>query len=182
MWMEFKSLTTPTTATRTNARVKSAVSVVGLGYVGAVSVGCLAHRGHEVIGVDLSRSKVDAINAGRGTVVEAQLDQMISAGIEKELIEATGDLQDAVLRTDITFVCVGTPSLPTGEADLTALRAACATIGGALKAKNRYHVVVIRSTIPAGTTRTVIQPLLEAVSGKRVGADFGLCFPPGVSA
>jgi GDP-mannose 6-dehydrogenase len=154
------------------------ISVIGLGYVGAVSAACFAKIGHRVVGVDLDTRKTDAINAGRGPLVEHDLDDYISEGIQEGLIGAVNSALGAVVGTDMTFVCVGTPSMEDGSVNLNALTGAARDIGMALRAKKEWHLVVIRSTIPAGTTRKVVLPELEAASGKKVGRDFGLCFHP----
>jgi GDP-mannose 6-dehydrogenase len=154
------------------------ISVIGLGYVGAVSAACFAKIGHRVVGVDLDTRKTDAINAGRGPLVEHDLDDYISEGIQEGRIGAVNSALGAVVGTDMTFVCVGTPSMEDGSVNLNALTGAARDIGMAMRAKKDWHLVVIRSTIPAGTTRKVVLPELEAASGKKVGRDFGLCFHP----
>jgi GDP-mannose 6-dehydrogenase len=154
------------------------ISVIGLGYVGAVSAACFSKIGHRVVGVDLDTRKTDAINAGRGPLVEHDLDDYISEGIQEGRIGAVNSALGAVVGTDMTFVCVGTPSMEDGSVNLNALTGAARDIGMALRVKKDWHLVVIRSTIPAGTTRKVVLPELEAASGKKVGRDFGLCFHP----
>jgi GDP-mannose 6-dehydrogenase len=154
------------------------ISVIGLGYVGAVSAACFAKIGHRVVGVDLDTRKTDAINAGRGPLVEHDLDDYISEGIQEGRIGAVNSALGAVVGTDMTFVCVGTPSMEDGSVNLNALTGAARDIGMAMRAKKDWHLVVIRSTVPAGTTRKIVLPELEAASGKKVGRDFGLCFHP----
>jgi hypothetical protein len=155
-----------------------AISVVGLGYVGAVSVACYAQLGHRVVGIDLDLGKVEQIAAGASPIVEAGLGEALTDGVVDELITADPNVLDGVLETDITFVCVGTPSRADGTVDLSALKAVAGEIGSALALKSDYHLVVVRSTVPAGTTRQVVLPEIERVSGKRCGRDFGLCFHP----
>jgi GDP-mannose 6-dehydrogenase len=155
-----------------------AISVIGLGYVGAVSAACFSKLGHRVVGVDLDSRKTDAINAGRGPLVEHDLDDYIAEGIQEGRISAVNSALGAVVGTDMTFVCVGTPSQEDGSVDLRALTGAAREIGMAIRAKKDWHLVVIRSTIPAGTTRKVLLPEIEQASGKKVGRDFGLCFHP----
>lgn len=162
----------------TDSLTLPALSVVGLGYVGAVSVACFAQLGHRVVGVDLDPAKVDRINAGKGPIVETDLDKTMAEGVESGNISAGRNLVDAVVETDITFVCVGTPSRTDGSVNLDALRAVSRDIGSALAIKAGYHLVVVRSTIPPGTTRRVVLPEIERMSGKRCGVDFGLCFHP----
>jgi GDP-mannose 6-dehydrogenase len=154
------------------------ISVLGLGYVGAVSAACLAEDGHEVVGADTAASKVDLINAGRSPIVEKGLDDIIRKCVSAGRLEATTDTCAAVLRTDLSFICVGTPSLLNGSLDLRYVRAVCEQIGAALRQKQSRHEVVIRSTMLPGTTRQVVIPILEETSGKRAGRDFGVCINP----
>ncbi len=154
------------------------ISVFGLGYVGAVSCGCLARDGHHVIGVDVSKVKVDMINSGQSPVVEPEISELIHDGIEKGLLRATQDAEDAILHTDVTFISVGTPSRDNGDINLDYVRKVCEQIGAALKKKEGYHVVVGRSTMLPGTTTKLIIPTLMTWSGKTVGRDFGVCFNP----
>lgn len=154
------------------------VSIFGLGYVGAVSAGCLAHEGHEVIGVDLAPAKVDLINAGQSPIVEAQIGEIIAAAVKAGRLRAIHDTSDAIRNTDLSFVCVGTPSQVNGNLDLTDVRRVCEQIGRALGSKTDRHVVVTRSTILPGTTRRIIIPLLEEFSGKLAGVEFSVCYNP----
>lgn len=154
------------------------ISVVGLGYVGAVSAACFSKIGHRVVGVDLDQRKTDIINAGKAPLVEHELDDYLLEGVEGGRISAVNQALGAVLATDMTFVCVGTPSKEDGSVDLRALTAVAGEIGLALKAKRDWHLVVIRSTVPAGTTRKVVLPEIERTSGMVAGRDFGLCFHP----
>lgn len=154
------------------------ISVFGLGYVGTVSAGCLAGQGHEVIGVDPVRTKVDLINQGRSPIVEADIGEIISATVESGNLRATDDALEAVHNTDLSFVCVGTPSQPNGNLDLRYIRRVCEQIGAALKDKEGRHVVVIRSTVVPGTVRSIVIPILEEASGKSAGSDFGVCHNP----
>jgi GDP-mannose 6-dehydrogenase len=154
------------------------ISVIGLGYVGAVSVACFSKRGHRVVGVDLDERKVDLINQGRGPLVEKDLDEYLTEGVGEGRVTAMTSALGAIMATDVTFVCVGTPSSEDGSVNLGALKAVARDMGLCLKAMDRYHLVVVRSTIPAGTTRTVFLPEVERISGKKVGVDFGLCFHP----
>ncbi len=155
-----------------------AISVIGLGYVGAVSAACFSKLGHRVVGVDLDTRKTDAINAGKGPLLEHDLDDYISEGVQEGRINAVNSSLGAVMATDMTLVCVGTPSEADGSVNLKALLGAARDIGMAIKAKKQWHLVVIRSTIPAGTTRKMVLPELERASGKKAGRDFGLCFHP----
>jgi GDP-mannose 6-dehydrogenase len=154
------------------------ISIFGLGYVGAVSAGCLADEGHEVIGVDPSQTKVDLINGGKSPIIEQQIDGMIASAVAAGRLRATTDVEQAVLASELSFVCVGTPSQMNGNLDLRFVRRCCEEIGAALKKKNEFHVVVMRSTMLPGSMRTVVIPTLEEASGKRAGQEFGVCINP----
>jgi GDP-mannose 6-dehydrogenase len=154
------------------------ISVFGLGYVGAVSVGCLTKDGYRVIGVDPNSTKVDMINAGQSPIVESEIGDIISAGVTGGLLEATTDPGSAVRDTDLSLVCVGTPSNANGSLDLKYVRSVCQDIGAALAAKNERHTVVMRSTMLPGSMSEVVIPLLEQYSGKVAGKDFGVCNNP----
>jgi len=154
------------------------ISVFGLGYVGAITCGCLAREGHTVIGVDVSKVKVDLINAGNTPVIETQIGDFIKEGITKGLLKATQDIQAAIKETDISFISVGTPSQLNGSLDLTFVQRVCEQIGSAIKDKTSFHVVVIRSTILPGSTKETLIPALEKSSGKKAGTDFGVVFNP----
>lgn len=154
------------------------ISIFGLGYVGAVSSGCLAEDGHQVIGVDLNQTKVDLINKGTTPIIEKDIGEMIARNVECGRLQATTDVRDAVLNSDISLICVGTPSQLNGNLDLSYVRRVCEEIGFALKDKDGFHVVVGRSTMLPGTMRNVVIPTLEACSGKKSGVDFGVCNNP----
>jgi GDP-mannose 6-dehydrogenase len=154
------------------------VSVFGLGYVGTVSAGCLAQSGHEVIGVDPVATKVDLINQGQSPIIEAQINEIIASAVKSGRIRATQDATQAVLDTDLSFICVGTPSQVNGNLDLSYIHRICEQIGEALKNKSGRHTVVIRSTILPGTMRNIVIPVLQERSGKKAGVDFGVCHNP----
>jgi GDP-mannose 6-dehydrogenase len=154
------------------------ISVFGLGYVGAVCAGCLAHDGHQVIGVDPVLAKVDMINAGQSPIIEAEIGAIIDNAVKTGRLLATCNQDLAIRETDISFVCVGTPSQSNGNLDLTYIRRVCELIGTALKDKASRHTVVIRSTVLPGTMRQVVIPVLEEHSGKKAGVDFGVCNNP----
>jgi GDP-mannose 6-dehydrogenase len=154
------------------------ISVFGLGYVGTVSAGCFARDGHEVTGVDPARTKVDLINAGQTPIIEAEIGEIIAEAAKSGQLRATDDALRAICETELSFVCVGTPSQINGNLDLTYIRRVCEQIGQALKAKRARHTVVIRSTILPGTMRAVVIPVLEECSGRKVGVDFGVCNNP----
>jgi len=157
---------------------RPAVSVVGLGYVGAVSTACLAGLGHRVIGVDVDAMKVQAIAEGRSPIHEKDLGRLLAKGVAAGLISATDDLAQAVVETDVTFVSVGTPTAADGGCDDRYIRAAARSIGAGLARKGVFHVVVMRCSIPPGTTLGVMVPEIEAASGLVAGRDFGVCFNP----
>jgi GDP-mannose 6-dehydrogenase len=154
------------------------VSVFGLGYVGTVSAGCLANQGHKVVGVDPIRTKLDLLEHGQSPIIEAEIGEIISAVVSRGNLRVTDDSTEAILSTDLSFICVGTPSQPNGNLDLRYIRHVCEDIGAALKAKKDWHVVTIRSTVLPGTVRQIIIPILEETSGKSAGKDFGLCHNP----
>jgi GDP-mannose 6-dehydrogenase len=154
------------------------ISIFGMGYVGTVSAGCLAREGHEVIGIDPIGTKVDLINAGCTPIVEGDIGEIVAEAVKAKRLRATSDQNQAIHETDISFVCVGTPSQPNGNLDLTYIRRVCEQIGHAIKSKVARHTVVIRSTVLPGTMRQLIIPLLEEKSGKKAGVDFGVCNNP----
>ncbi|WP_300020082.1 nucleotide sugar dehydrogenase [uncultured Roseobacter sp.] len=157
---------------------KPAISVIGLGYVGAVSTACLSSLGHRVIGVDIDPVKVGAIAAGQSPIHERDLDRLLDDGVRAGLVSATDDLEQAVVETDVTFVSVGTPTAADGGCDHSYIDAAARAIGAGLKRKQEFHVVVMRCSIPPGVTMGFMAPIIEEVSGLRVGVDFGVCFNP----
>jgi GDP-mannose 6-dehydrogenase len=154
------------------------ISVFGLGYVGSVTAACLAHKGSQVIGVDLSLGKVQALDAGRSPVVEPGVESLVAEAHSSGRLEATADSEQAVLHSDISFLCVGTPSLRNGKLDLGHIEPVCLDIGKTLKKKNGFHLVVLRSTALPGTAETLVIPALEKSSGKKLGRDFGVCVNP----
>ena len=154
------------------------ISIFGLGYVGAVSAGCLAKDGHEVIGVDPSQTKADLINAGKTPIIEKDIGELIEQGVRAGRLKATTHVKQAIERTDVSFICVGTPSLLNGGLDLSYVRRVCEQIGVELRSKNEFHVVVARSTMLPGSMRGVVVPTLEQFSGRKAGKDFGVCINP----
>jgi len=154
------------------------ISVFGLGYVGAVSAGCLAAQGHSVIGVDPVRTKVDLLNAGQSPIIEADVNAILSSAVAEGRLRATDDHVTAIGETELSFVCVGTPSQANGNLDLKYIRRICEQIGSALRDKPPGHLVVIRSTVLPGTMREIVIPVLEEFSGKKTGADFAVCHNP----
>lgn len=154
------------------------ISIFGLGYVGTVSAACLASEGHEVVGVDPVSAKVDIIGQGLSPIVEAEIGEIVAATVKSGKLRAVSDAAEAIAATDISFVCVGTPSQHNGNLDLRYIRRICEQIGAALRTKSARHVVVIRSTILPGTMRNVVIPILEESSGKKAGIDFGISNNP----
>ncbi|HUQ74396.1 MAG TPA: nucleotide sugar dehydrogenase [Burkholderiales bacterium] len=154
------------------------ICVLGLGYVGAVSAGLLAKEGHEVIGVDPERTKVDLINEGRSPIIEKDLGEIIAEQVAAGRLRASTTVEDAVRHTDLAIVCVGTPSQPNGGIDLRYIRRVCEQIGTTLATHPGAPVIVMRSTMLPGTMRDVVIPTLEKFSGKTAGQEFGLCINP----
>ena len=154
------------------------ISIFGLGYVGAVCAGCLSARGHEVIGVDVSQTKIDLINQGKSPIVEPGLAELLEAGINSGLLRGTTDVGAAVLASELSFIAVGTPSKRNGDLDLGYMESVCKQIGAALRDKQERHTVVVRSTVLPGTVKNVVIPLIEAASGKKAGVDFGVATNP----
>jgi GDP-mannose 6-dehydrogenase len=156
----------------------SRISIFGLGYVGVVTAGCLARDGHTVIGVDTNAAKVDMVNAGRSPIMEEDTPQIIQEAVRKGTLWATVDADEAVANTDVSMICVGTPSQLNGNLDLKYVRRVSEQIGKGLHGKSGFHVVVCRSTVLPGSMRGIILPILEECSGKRAETDFGLCNNP----
>jgi len=158
--------------------MSTSVSVFGLGYVGCVSAACFASEGHRVIGVDVSHAKVDQINAGLSTIVEDGIAEMVAQVVREGRLTATTDVREAVVGSEISMVCVGTPSRPNGSIDLAFVVRVSQQIGEALRQKGRWHTVVIRSTVMPGTIDTHVIPAIEAASGLKHGEGFAVCSNP----
>jgi GDP-mannose 6-dehydrogenase len=152
--------------------------VFGLGYVGSVSAACFAEDGHDVVGVDVAPPKVDALNAGCSPIVEKGLDELIQRNRANGRLRATTNTPEAVRDTDLSLICVGTPSRKNGSLDLAYLERVAGQIGEALREKDGYHVVVVRSTVLPGTAHDVVIPALEGASGKKYGSGFGVTVNP----
>ena len=157
---------------------KPSISVVGLGYVGAVSTACLSSLGHHVVGVDIDQTKIDCIANGKSPIHEKDLERLLTEGVERDLVTATDDLEQAVVDTDVTFVSVGTPTAADGGCDHSYIEAAARAIGAGLKRKSDFHVIVMRCSIPPGVTMGFMAPIIEEVSELKAGVDFGVCFNP----
>ena len=154
------------------------ISVFGLGYVGSVSAACWARAGHRVTGVDVNPVKVETLASGRSPILEPGMSELVAEGYQTSRLCATTDGVAAVHNSEISFVCVGTPSLRNGNLDLSHIERVAGEIGSALKHKKTHHVVVVRSTLLPGTTESVVLPILENASGRRAGIDFTVCYNP----
>ena len=154
------------------------ISVFGLGYVGSVSAACFASMGHRVIGVDVNPAKVEMVESGRSPIIEASMNELVAEGRRGCRLHATTDSIAAVLESDISFVCVGTPSLRSGKLDLSHIEKVAREIGAALMQKKSPHAFVLRSTVLPGTTERMVQPILEQASGRRAGIDFTVVYNP----
>jgi len=154
------------------------ISVLGLGYVGCVSAACLAELGHEVVGLDVDPRKVESISSGVSPIVEPGLPELVRKGVEEGRLTATDDYESAVMNSDVSLVCVGTPSTEGGSPNLDYTKRVCQQLADVIARKDSFHVVVFRSTIPPGTVETELVPILESESGKTEGEGFGVCFNP----
>lgn len=154
------------------------ISVFGLGYVGCVLAACLAERGHNVIGVDVNTMKVETLNRGESPLIEPGLGELIHRNVNAGRLKATQDTEWAVLNSELSFICVGTPSNANGSLNTDYVTRVCEDIGSGLAKKNAFHVVVVRSTLLPGTTEEMLQPILENCSGKTTGVGFGLGYNP----
>lgn len=154
------------------------ISIFGIGYVGAVAAACLARDGHKVIAVDQNEEKVDLINRGQSPIVEAGLAELIAKGIDSDRLFATSDATFAIEQTDVSLICVGTPSGADGALDLSYIKEVCRQIGQEMREKDTLHSVVLRSTVLPGTSEDICIPILEKCSGKKAGRGFGFGFYP----
>lgn len=154
------------------------ISVFGMGYVGTVTAACLADQRHEVIGVDVAASKVNLINSGQTPVIEPAIGDLIRDAVREGRLRATSDSAEAVVHSELSLVCVGTPSMKSGRLDLSGIEKVSQELGTALKRKPGFHTFAIRSTILPGTVDTLVIPNLEAASGKKPGRDFAVCYNP----
>lgn len=154
------------------------VAVLGLGYVGCVSAACLARQGHHVVGVDVNPTKVDLINSGASPIIEKGLPEMVSEVVSDGRLTATTEAVRAIAQSDVSLICVGTPSRENGGLDMQYMQDVSRDIGNALRQCDGYHVVTIRSTIIPGSIESLVLPLIEKESGKKAGKDFGVCMNP----
>jgi GDP-mannose 6-dehydrogenase len=153
------------------------IAVFGLGYVGCISAACFANEGHTVIGVDLNNEKVDIVNSGKSPIVEPGLDETIKSAVGNGNLHATTDYHEAVANSDISLVCVGTPSEKNGSITLDFIFRVAKQVGQAIREIDHYHVLVIRSTVLPGTHEKAVK-IIADVSGKKPGEDFGACSNP----
>lgn len=153
------------------------ISIFGLGYVGCVSAGCLASKKHRVIGVDVSKHKVDLINSGRATIIEKDIEQLVKDGRNEGCLEATQDVKYAIENSEISIIAVGTPNSKNGHLNLNYIYKVSEEIAAALKEKKEFHVVVIRSTVLPGTNEKITE-IIEQVSGRKKGENFAVVSNP----
>ena len=154
------------------------VSVFGLGYVGCVSAACLTKDGNKVIGMDVNPTKVELLASGKSPIVEPGLNELIEQFVDNGSLQVSSDVLFAVQNSNVSLICVGTPSNDNGSLKLDYIKTVCREIGGALAKKDDYHVVVVRSTVLPGTVEELLIPILEESSGKKAGVDFGVCMNP----
>lgn len=157
---------------------KPTISIIGLGYVGAVTSACFSKMGFPVIGVDTDKTKVKTINSGHSPIFEEGLESAIQGGVDNHTLSATDNILEAVLNSQITIISVGTPSDENGGCSLVYLVNVCKRIGLALRRKKEFHTVIFKSTVPPGTTEEKLLPIIEMYSQMKRGDDFGVCFNP----
>ncbi len=154
------------------------ISIFGLGYVGAVTGACFAKMGHTVIGADVNETKVQLINDGLSPIIEKDMPQLMQEVKANKSFRATRSASEAISGSDVTLICVGTPSNNNGKLDLSVVKKVCEEIGVEIKSKKSYQVIVVRSTMLPGSVEEVVIPMLEAASGKKAGVDFGVVYNP----
>ncbi|MEK6808219.1 MAG: nucleotide sugar dehydrogenase [Nanoarchaeota archaeon] len=154
------------------------ISIFGLGYVGCILTAGYSHFGFNVVGVDIEQKKIEFINSGKSPVIEKGIEEYIARGKNENRISATNNTRYAIINSNVSFITVGTPSLANGEIDLTYTIRVCESIGHALKEKNSYHLIVFKSTLFPGTVENKLIPIIESLSNKKAGIDFGVCHNP----
>jgi len=158
--------------------MKRKISIFGLGYVGTVLLGCLAREGHNIIGVDIDPVKQNLLRQGQSPIIEEGMQELIAQAMDSGRVEITDDAEYAIHHSDISFTCVGTPSMPNGSQNMGAMKRLAEQFGKAAKTISDHHIFVIRSTVIPGTVEETIKPIIEDHSGKKTGQHFGLCFQP----
>lgn len=153
------------------------ISIFGLGYVGCVSLGCLAQNGHQVVGVDVNKTKVNQINSGRATIVEKDIDAIIATQHLLGRIRATTDFREAIFNTDVSIIAVGTPSTAQGHLNLSYIMSVADDLGEVLREKDSFHVIALRSTVMPGTCEKIAS-MIEARTGKQRDVDFAVVSNP----
>ncbi|RDE24798.1 UDP-glucose/GDP-mannose dehydrogenase family protein [Motiliproteus coralliicola] len=154
------------------------LSIFGLGYVGSVSLGCLAKDGNQVIGVDIDPVKLGLIADGKSPVIEEGMPELIAEAVASGRVSVTDDVRQGLMQSDISFICVGTPSLSNGDQNQTAILRLTEQLGEALKEKSEHHTLVFRSTLVPGTVEKTLIPMLESISGKQDGVEFDVGYQP----
>ncbi|MFZ8792387.1 MAG: UDP-glucose dehydrogenase family protein, partial [Acidilobaceae archaeon] len=154
------------------------ISIVGLGYVGLVHAVGFANLGYRVLGYDVDRVKVEKLRRGNPTIYEPGLEEHLARALASGTLEFTDNIEDAVLGSDVTFIAVGTPSLPDGSVDLSQITSAARSVGRALRLKKSWHLVAVKSTVPPGTTEGLVAGILEEESGMKAFKDFGVASNP----
>ena len=153
------------------------IAVFGLGYVGCVSLGCLANNGYSVIGVEINKLKIDLINSGKPTIIEKDIDNLIKQYRKLGSIKATGDYNEAVVNSELALICVGTPPLATGQLDLSYVYQTAKQLGEALRSKRDFYTIAIRSTVMPGTNEK-LSTIIADISGKEKNKDFAVVSNP----
>lgn len=154
------------------------ISIFGMGYVGTVTSACFARNGHDVIGVDVNPTKIALVNDGKSPIVEEEIGDLVLQQVRAGRLRATDNVEEAVNDSEISLICVGTPSNGNGSLSLHSVLGVTKSIAQALRNKKEEHVVVVRSTVVPGTVNRHLIPLLERESGKKMGEGFSICFNP----
>ena len=154
------------------------ISIVGIGYVGLCTAIAFTNKGYNVIAIDKDPNKVTSINKGIPHFYEPDLKNLLKEANKKSLIKGTKDIEQSIANTDVTYITVGTPSNLDGSINLAQIESASTEIGKALAKKEKYHLIVVKSTVVPGTTENIVKPLLEKYSHKKCGKKFGLCMNP----
>lgn len=154
------------------------ISIFGMGYVGCILAAGHTSQGHKVIGIDINQKKLEILNLGKSPISEKDIDDYISDAIKKQLLKTTTNVNEAITNSEISLICVGTPSKESGEIDLNFTIRVCEEIAKALQKKEKYHLIAFKSTLFPGIVENKLIPLIEKISGKKAGIDFGVCHNP----